>query len=147
MLTNREISVILSGVVRTVQYSIKRKELIEQVEADYIDSKEKYMEHLNKAVKLCSQLYPLLEPLGFYPALTGGSLYKDGDRKDIDIVLYRNRQKMPEIDWDVLSEILKPIIKITVRSGFCTKGVWEGLDVDFSIPEVEGTSNYQGDDA
>lgn len=34
-------------------------------------------------------------PLGWHVALTGGTLYKDGPRKDVDVALYRNDARNP----------------------------------------------------
>ena len=44
----------------------------------------------NDAITLCKILHEKLSVHGYYPALTGGLLYKDGPRKDIDIIIYRN---------------------------------------------------------
>lgn len=44
--------------------------------------------NLEKAVALCRKLEPLFEARGFHIGLTGGCLYKDGDRKDVDLLCY-----------------------------------------------------------
>ena len=34
------------------------------------------------------RIYQVSKDLGYFPALTGGYLYKEGLRKDVDIVMY-----------------------------------------------------------
>ena len=50
-----------------------------------------------EAIALCKDLEAFAPEYGCHVALTGGLLYKDGPRKDVDIVLYRVRQ-VSEID-------------------------------------------------
>lgn len=45
-----------------------------------------------EAIQLCRLLEALAPTFGCHVALTGGCLYKDGERKDCDILLYRIRQ-------------------------------------------------------
>lgn len=42
-----------------------------------------------EAIDLCRKVEPLLQPFGCHVALTGGLLYKDGPRKDCDLIIYR----------------------------------------------------------
>ena len=91
-----------------------------------------------KAKELCNKLYVLLEPLGYYPALTGGLLYKEGARKDIDILIYRNRQKAQHFETVDITEQLSSIgVDITASFGFVTKAKWEGFIVDIFNPETD----------
>lgn len=46
-------------------------------------------DQLSNAIRICTILYKLLEPYHVFPALTGGTLYKQGIRKDLDIILYK----------------------------------------------------------
>jgi len=45
---------------------------------------------LESAVKACVSIESIIEPLGFHVALTGGTLYKAGVRKDMDLFIYQN---------------------------------------------------------
>jgi predicted nucleotidyltransferase len=46
------------------------------------------------AIALCADIFKVLEPIHHFPALTGGTLYKDDSgRKDVDIVIYSSRQE------------------------------------------------------
>lgn len=90
------------------------------------------------AFKLCRDLYSILEPKGFYPALTGGLLYKDGERKDIDIIIYRNRQKVESFETVDIAELLAQVgLNITASFGFVTKADYHGLVVDIFNPETD----------
>lgn len=89
------------------------------------------------AEELCKVLYGKLEPIGYYPALTGGLLYKDGNRKDIDIIIYRNRQKVESFETVDLTLVLSEVgVTITASFGFVTKAKWKGLVVDIFNPET-----------
>lgn len=45
-----------------------------------------------QAIDLCIQLEAFAPQYGCHVALTGGCLYKNGPRKDVDVILYRIRQ-------------------------------------------------------
>jgi hypothetical protein len=50
-----------------------------------------------QAIELCRRLNPIAMRFGCHVALTGGLLYKDGKRKDCDIVVYRRGlDKLPQ---------------------------------------------------
>ncbi len=51
--------------------------------------------NLTIARDICKTLEPIAAANGGHVALTGGCLYKDGDRKDCDIVIYRHKQAEP----------------------------------------------------
>ena len=89
------------------------------------------------ASALCAALYKVLEPQGYYPALTGGLLYKEGSRKDIDIIIYRNRQKVQSFETvDIASLLAEVNLNITASFGFVTKAEWHGFVVDIFNPET-----------
>ncbi len=91
-------------------------------------------------VYLCQQLYRVLQPKGFFPALTGGLLYKEGLRKDIDIVIYRHRQKIDAFETKDLADVLLEAgVEITNYFGFVTKAKWKGYSVDIFNPETKDT--------
>lgn len=43
-----------------------------------------------QALQACRELEPIIAPMGMHVGLTGGCLYKDGARKDMDVILYRH---------------------------------------------------------
>ena len=93
---------------------------------------------LEVAIELCVKIYNLLEPKGFYPALTGGLLYKQGNRKDIDIVLYRNRQKVECFETiDLVDELSSLGLNVVNSFGFVTKAEYKGFVVDIFNPETD----------
>lgn len=50
---------------------------------------------LESAVEACRKLEPLAAECGGHVALTGGCLYKEWTRKDVDIMLYRHKRTKP----------------------------------------------------
>ncbi|CAB4167409.1 hypothetical protein UFOVP861_20 [uncultured Caudovirales phage] len=98
----------------------------------------------SEAIELCRKIEDVAPMHGCHVGLTGGLLYKDGPRKDCDIILYRIRQ-IETIDYDGLFQTLQAI-GITKLSGFgfCIKAEYEGRRIDFLLPEEEG--NYNPDE-
>ena len=91
-------------------------------------------------IALCKILYENLKGLGIFPALTGGLLYKEGMRKDIDIVLFRHRQDVKSFEtnqYDIKSALSKSGVEITGFYGFVTKALWNGIVVDLFNPETQ----------
>lgn len=90
-------------------------------------------------VELCRLIHDKIKDA--FPALTGGLLYKDGERKDIDIILYRHRQDLDPVETSEFEDDLLSIgVKITQCYGFVTKATWNGFDVDIFNPETSITS-------
>ena len=96
-------------------------------------------------------LEELAPEFGCHVALTGGCLYKDGNRKDCDIILYRIRQ-WKAIEWPkfrALLESLHGFVFETVKSEqqwlFKAKTA-KGYSIDFLFPEFKGLSAIKTDD-
>jgi hypothetical protein len=87
-----------------------------------------------KAIELCKQLYYVLEKRGVYPALTGGTLYKNGERKDIDIVLYRAESGNPLDVNDVWDDLCSIGMFIAFNYDRVAKCTWQGIDIDLIFP-------------
>jgi len=94
---------------------------------------------LEQAVALCRKIEDVVPPFGCHVALTGGTLYKDGARKDLDILFYRIRQR-DEIDMDGLWKALAGIgIEKLSGFGWCYKADTEdGKHIDCFFPEEQG---------
>ena len=72
---------------------------------------------------------------GAHVALTGGTLYNFGARKDADFLFYRIRQR-DEIDEPGLLNALKDLgLVIGKRYGWVQKATWDGKAVDLFFPE------------
>lgn len=98
------------------------------------------------AIQLCKILHLALEPYGFFIALTGGTLYKEGRRKDIDLILYKKRESMPREHDEVidLRHVFNSVgVNIIESYGFCTKARWEGIDIDILYPESTSHDKYK----
>ena len=93
---------------------------------------------LPQAVDLCRQIEAVAPLYGCHVALTGGCLYKDGDRKDLDILFYRIRQVVT-VDEAGLFSALKTIGVVKVSGfGWCHKATYEGRNIDIFFPEEIG---------
>lgn len=92
---------------------------------------------LDRAVEICKTLEEVVPQFGCHVALTGGCLYKDGYRKDLDIVLYRIRQS-EKIDTQGLWPALESRgLKLIKDHGWCAKcELFDGTNVDIFFPEV-----------
>ena len=92
----------------------------------------------DEAIKLCAEIEAVCPPFGGHVALTGGLLYKQGPRKDCDILFYRIRQR-DSIDLDGLWEALRAIgVERTRGWGWCHKATWNGKAIDMFFPENDG---------
>lgn len=90
------------------------------------------------AVALCRQIEAICPDYGCHVALTGGCLYKDGERKDLDVLFYRIRQT-PNIDHEGLFAALSNIgMERTRGFGWCVKATYEGRSIDCFFPEGDG---------
>lgn len=88
------------------------------------------------AVGLCRMIEDIAPQYGAHAALTGGCLYKEGPRKDLDILFYRIRQ-VDAIDVQGLMAALSDIgIKTVEDHGWVYKAKdFDGRDIDFFFPE------------
>lgn len=91
------------------------------------------------AVKVCRLIEMVAPQFGAHVALTGGSLYKDGDRKDLDILFYRIRQA-PKVDTEKLFAALEVLgFKKPEGMGWLFKSEFENVAIDMFFPEeIEG---------
>lgn len=96
------------------------------------------MPTLNDALALCKVIRGIAPKYGCHVALTGGCLYKEGERKDIDLIIYRIRQ-VEQIDHESLFLALEAIgIKKVSGSGWCHKAIYKGINIDLLFPEEVG---------
>ena len=100
---------------------------------------------LEEAVELIKMIEKVCPDCGCHVALTGGLLYKEGPRKDLDILFYRIRQNK-EIKRDRLLTILGELgIIIHGRFGWLNKASYLGKTVDLFFPEyVDGPADAKG---
>lgn len=91
-----------------------------------------------QAIELCRKIEVIAPKYGCHVALTGGTLYHFGERKDADILFYRIRQ-VAEIDVDGLMVGLAEIGITPGRDcGWCYKATYEARAIDFFFPERPG---------
>lgn len=91
-----------------------------------------------EAIELCVKVEAICPKYGCHVALTGGLLYKQGTRKDCDLLFYRIRQ-VDAIDFDGLWDALDEIgLEMVSGFGWCYKGKYNGKAVDMFSPEEQG---------
>lgn len=91
-----------------------------------------------QAVELCRAIETICPKYGCHVALTGGTLYHFGERKDADILFYRIRH-VCEIDVDGLMDGLRSLgVQPGDDFGWCYKATFEGRAIDFFFPERAG---------
>lgn len=89
-----------------------------------------------EAINLCVEIESICPKFGCHVALTGGCLYRAGERKDCDIVFYRIRESI--IDTDELWEALRKIgFDMKDGGGWIFKAEYRGKKVDCFFPEEE----------
>lgn len=94
-----------------------------------------------EAIALIKELEPLAAKCGYHLALTGGLLYKDGPRKDADIIIYRQRDMLKS------EEQLRRMFTMFEARGVSIAGIYDnsaqwirkatynGKSIDFLYPE------------
>ena len=106
------------------------------------------------AVELCTLIQGVSPPFNAHPALTGGLLYKEGMRKDCDIVIYRRGDTggvRPDLNWDGLWKAMEAFGLRLIRDyGYVKKCLWirhdEWLPVDvFDVVQDGGNYPDPGD--
>jgi hypothetical protein len=93
---------------------------------------------LEDAIEVCTLIEGIAPEYGFHVALTGGLLYKQGERKDCDILLYRIRERH-DPDWDGLWSALSNAGFVKIGDfGWCKKAIWKHKYLDIFDPEAGG---------
>jgi len=105
---------------------------------------------MNNLVKeLAKKLEAVCVENNFHIALTGGQLYKDGERKDIDFVVYNSTgHDKPESLQALMLKFHHSIPEFcyTDYYGYVCKGVYKDVNIDFLYPEYHGENKYPEDD-
>lgn len=94
-----------------------------------------------EAIDLCIKLESIAPKYGYHVALTGGCLYKDGPRKDLDIVFYdiRNSKSkfLPLLDFQKALYTELGIL-CNLKRGFINKATLSSKPIDFIFPGFGG---------
>jgi hypothetical protein len=98
---------------------------------------------LEQAVGLCTEIERIAPLYGAHVALTGGTLYKGGQRKDVDIMFYRIRQAKRIQKKALLQHLNSSLGIITGKEhGWVIKAKLEysRKEIDLFFPEDDKTS-------
>lgn len=97
------------------------------------------------AIDLCILIESVAPTFGCHVALTGGTLYKPGDRKDCDILFYRIRQ-VEQINQDGLFAALAELgIERIKGFGWVHKATYKGKNIDLFFPEADDGEYESGE--
>lgn len=99
-----------------------------------------------EAIQLCKQLEEFAPNFGLHVALTGGCLYKHGERKDVDIILYRIRQvHEPDYQGFYMKCSELNICTVAGEYGWVTKAITpDGINIDFFDIEYNDEDSEYG---
>lgn len=90
-----------------------------------------------EAIDLATKIEGIAPAFGAHVALTGGCLYKDGPRKDCDLLFYRIRQqKMDKKGLMMALEAMSIEVISTEDYGFVKKALYCGKPLDLLFPEA-----------
>ena len=96
-------------------------------------AKEKAINTLHTAVRLCKLINTFISEYHAHVALTGGCLYSitEEPRKDIDLVIYRRGSCKEPVDWDGIETALNAMhIVILEDFGYVKKAIWRDVEFD-----------------
>jgi hypothetical protein len=94
-----------------------------------------------EAIELCKLIEPIAVQCKGHIGLTGGLLYKEGPRKDCDLVVYGIRQK--EFLFGLFcAELEKVGVKFVQSFGFVTKFTYNSKSIDILYPEDNTSGDY-----
>lgn len=98
-----------------------------------------------EAIELCKRIESVCPTFGCHVALTGGLLYKDGPRKDCDLLFYRIRQ-VSSINMIGLVEHLEKSERCKIKGvGWCYKASFEdSRTADLFFPEEQNGEYVEG---
>ena len=96
-----------------------------------------------EALTLCIFVEQVCPDYGCHVALTGGTLYKGGTRKDCDLLFYRIRQ-VPSIDVDgLLAALVRQVdFELGSRHGWVQKAFYHGKNLDLFFPDTPDDWGY-----
>ena len=112
-----------------------------EAKVDFSDIEKAFKEPekwtLEHALRVVCDIESFCPVFGFHVALTGGVLYKDGPRKDLDLLFYRIRQ-VAEPDFDGLIRALSQRgCHVMNRFGWMAKAHMGDYRLDLFFPECD----------
>lgn len=113
-----------------------------------------YKATLEKAAELAKLLEPIANNHGYHIGIGGGTINKEGKRKDIDVLVYRRRIEIKGgrvFNMEALFKAFEAVgLTRKVINSFpemwCTKCSWQDIDIDVLYPESTHEGLY-GDNA
>lgn len=96
-----------------------------------------------EATELCRKIEVALEDQGLHPALTGSCLYRDGQHRNADIMIYRKRSDIV-LNVDDVFEALEDIgIEREERRGWCIQAATDDDKfINFLFPDLQSRKAF-----
>jgi hypothetical protein len=95
-----------------------------------------------QAVLVCREIEAVACQQGAHVALTGGALYKSGDRKDVDVMLYRHKRAKPIDVEKILACAMLTVVKRFRWLTKCTAP--NGIKVDvFHLEDQRNAASHE----
>lgn len=100
--------------------------------------------HLAIAVALARKIEAVAPRFGLHVALTGGCLYKDGERKDIDLLFYPHENDATNTNRDGLLAALRDELGFVLGNdyGRVAKAAFGSVPVDLIFPGLGFNTSY-----
>jgi hypothetical protein len=92
---------------------------------------------LEEALPLIRVIEQVMPQWGYHVALTGGLLYKDGPRKDLDLIFYTLRDWPSSAEDELYNELEKLGFKFISNHGWVDKWEYQGKLVECFFPEKD----------
>jgi hypothetical protein len=89
-----------------------------------------------KGIALAMAVEAIAPAYGAHVALTGGLLYKEGERKDCDLLFYCIRQRDRIDEKGLLAALERIGLSVIRQHGWVRKAKWFDADVDLFFPEA-----------
>lgn len=100
-----------------------------------------------EALRLCRRVEEYAPLYGYHVGLTGGCLYKDGWRKDCDLIFYEIYKGEPPNVEKLFESMERHGFKLGKEHGWLRKAIYEGKPVDcFFMTRIEVLAGSRSED-
>lgn len=93
---------------------------------------------LKDAIEVIVKIEEIAKSCNWHVGLTGGVLYKEGERKDLDIIFYRVRQTLEITNEELLGKLFNFGFSLHSNHGWCVKATYADKCVALLFPELTG---------
>lgn len=100
-----------------------------------------------QALRLCRRVEEFAPLYGYHVGLTGGCLYKEGWRKDCDLIFYPHQNGEPQNLPKLFESLERNGFKLGEEHGWMRKAIYDGKPIDcFFMERTHVCSSEEGED-